>query len=162
MTRPKKNRLYFILATLVSVTFSAIVMLTFFQEAVLFFYTPSELFSKTESQLSVPFRLGGLVVKGSVRHQVKNQTPSVVFDLSDGTYTQLVSYTGVLPDLFREGQGIVAEGCLENPAKLLAGGETPFRATTVLAKHDENYMPPELKKGLDQANRAAFEKSLSQ
>ena len=166
MTRHKKHRLYFILGTLVCVTFSAVVMLTFFKESLVFFYTPSELSSKTAAQLAKPFRLGGLVMKGTVHYQVHHQTPTVTFDVSDGVEVQRVVYTGILPDLFREGQGIVAEGTLGRASKITTEEVPLFYATTVLAKHDENYTPPELEKGLkraqglNQASHQALEKSL--
>lgn len=157
MTRPKRYRLYFILGTLACVSFSAAVVLTLFQEGLVFFYTPSELLKKTPEHLSKSFRLGGLVVEGSVHHQVINQVPHVTFVLSDGTRSQKVIYQGILPDLFREGQGIVAEGTLQDPLDL----SSPFQAITVLAKHDETYMPPEVAKGLTPTARLALEKSLS-
>lgn len=158
MTPHKRRRLYFILGTMVSVAFSLGMLLTFFEEAVVFFYTPSELSSKTPQQLSRTFRLGGLVVAGSVHHRVEGQTPVVTFDVSDGEGVQTVSYTGVLPDLFRQGQGIVAEGRLQSVSRYLSGQPTVFQATTVLAKHDEKYTPPPLKKAL---NKPTLSETLS-
>lgn len=156
MTPPKRQRLYFILGTLICVAFSATVLLTVFQEAVLFFYTPSELSTKSHDQLARPFRLGGIVVKDSVHHVIYDQKPSVTFEVSDGIASQKISFTGVLPDLFREGQGIVAEGSLQDPEFLKSGKSTLFQATTVLAKHDETYMPPDLEKGLTEAKQKAI------
>lgn len=156
MTSLKKQRLYFILGTLLCVAFSATVLLMVFQDAILFFYTPSELTTKSNDQLSRPFRLGGIVVKDSVHHVIHGKKPSVFFEVSDGVASQKISFTGVLPDLFREGQGIVAEGTLQDPEFLKSGKQTLFRATTVLAKHDETYMPPELDKGLTEAKKKAL------
>ena len=91
------------------------------------------------------FRVGGLVVNGSVRR--KPDSLQVQFDLTDNTETMTVEYTGILPDLFREGQGIVAMGSLQ------VGGK--FVAEEVLAKHDENYMPPEVADALKAAEEKA-------
>ncbi len=101
-------------------------------DTITFFYTPTDVVEK-----GVPpgtrFRLGGLVADGSV---VRGQGKTVSFTVTDTAGTLPVTYIGILPDLFREGQGVIAEGVLE------AGGN--FRADTVLAKHDENYMPREV------------------
>lgn len=104
------------------------------------FYTPSQI----EAGEAVPgqrLRVGGLVVAGSVRRAATGLMVS--FDLSDRQSTVSVDYEGILPDLFREGQGILAKGELIAPGKI--------RATEVLAKHDENYMSPEVKAALEQA-----------
>ncbi len=102
------------------------------QDSIVFFYSPSEV---TEKGLAPGqrFRLGGLVEEGSVK---RGEGATVQFAITDTAKTMRVTYTGVLPDLFREGQGVVTEG------KLDANGV--FVADTVLAKHDENYMPPEV------------------
>lgn len=157
MTRYKKQRLYIVLGTLACAAFSLTVLLICFQDAVLFFYTPSELVTKSQEQLARSFRLGGLVVENSVRYAVKDQTPTVYFEITDGVRSQNVFFSGVLPDLFREGQGVIAQGQLENPTALLKGEGTLFKAKTVLAKHDENYRPPELDKGLKRAKEKSLE-----
>tara|TARA_A100000171_G_scaffold53011_1_gene75374 strand:+ start:4678 stop:5157 length:480 start_codon:yes stop_codon:yes gene_type:complete len=156
MTRHKKHRLYFILGTLFSVSISAGLVLTSFQDAVVYFYTPSELPLKSRDQLSRRLRLGGLVVKGSIDHKDTESVPSVTFRVSDGTSISTIHYEGILPDLFREGQGIVAEGFLENPSD----PRSNFRAEVVLAKHDENYRPPEPEKRLDKSSRSDYQKTL--
>lgn len=100
--------------------------------SIVFFYSPSDVVAMHESP-GKRFRLGGLVEKGSV---VRDAGTTVRFVVTDGAKTLPVTYTGVLPDLFREGQGVVAEGILEP--------DGVFHADSVLAKHDEKYMPPEV------------------
>lgn len=104
--------------------------------AIVYFYAPSDLAAKSVKP-GQRFRLGGLVAKGSV---VRGGGTKVDFGVTDTLETVKVRYDGVLPDLFREGQGVIAEG------KLDGGGV--FQADTVLAKHDETYMPPEVAKAL--------------
>jgi cytochrome c-type biogenesis protein CcmE len=102
------------------------------RDSIVFFYGPSDV---AEMQVTPEqrFRLGGLVEMGSVK---RGEGTSVRFVVTDGAKTLPVTYTGVLPDLFREGQGVVAEGVLQP--------DGVFHADNVLAKHDENYMPPEV------------------
>ncbi|NBX65911.1 MAG: cytochrome c maturation protein CcmE [Proteobacteria bacterium] len=108
-----------------------------------YFQTPSDIANGTltEQQLSRHMRIGGLVKTGTLKHKGEKHE----FVVTDGVNDLAVSYRGVLPDLFREGQGIVAEGKYEAPEK-------KFIAKEVLAKHDENYMPPDVKKGLERAH----------
>ena len=109
-------------------------------ENMLFFFSPTQLHAG-EAPVGQNVRIGGLVVDGSVRRTPGDLT--VQFDLTDTAQSVTVRYTGILPDLFREGQGIVAMG------KLGTGGI--FTAEEVLAKHDENYMPPEVAESLQKA-----------
>ena len=111
-------------------------------ENMLYFYSPSQI-SAGEAPNGPSIRVGGLVVEGSVR---RGQGLEVAFSLTDGAATVDVSYAGILPDLFREGQGIVASGVLDPGAVL--------RAEEVLAKHDENYMPPEVAEAMEMAKRS--------
>jgi cytochrome c-type biogenesis protein CcmE len=111
-----------------------------FQNNLLYFYSPSQIASG-EVETGQMFRLGGLVVEGSVERESDGITTQ--FDLTDTAGSITVSYTGLLPDLFREGQGIVAQGKI-NPQGV-------FVAQEVLAKHDENYMPPEVAEALKEA-----------
>lgn len=111
---------------------AAFLVLSALQDSIVFFYSPSDIESKG-IQAGQRIRIGGLVAQGSVK---KDGATNVSFDISDGARTVKVSYNGLLPDLFREGQGIVAEGRLDSPTQLTAD--------TVLAKHDEKYMPPEV------------------
>jgi cytochrome c-type biogenesis protein CcmE len=106
------------------------------RDSIVFFYSPSEV-AEMRIAPGQRFRLGGLVEVGSV---VRGEGTSVHFVITDRAKTLPVTYTGVLPDLFREGQGVVAEGVLEP--------DGVFHADNVLAKHDENYMPPEVAKKL--------------
>jgi cytochrome c-type biogenesis protein CcmE len=134
MTR-KRARLYGVLLLLLGVGVAAALVLTALKDNVSYFRTPTEIVSGTypEHASGRALRLGGMVEKGSVVH---NGT-IVTFRLTDFTNTMSVHYEGLLPDLFREGQGVIAEG------KMAADGV--FMADTILAKHDEKYMPPELK-----------------
>jgi cytochrome c-type biogenesis protein CcmE len=106
------------------------------RDSIVFFYSPSDV---TEMSIApgTRFRLGGLVEEGSV---VRGEGTTIRFVVTDQAKTLPVTFTGVLPDLFREGQGVVAEGMLE--------ADGVFHADSVLAKHDENYMPPEVAKKL--------------
>jgi cytochrome c-type biogenesis protein CcmE len=106
------------------------------RDSIVFFYSPSEV-AEMGIAPGTRFRLGGLVETASV---VRGEGTSVRFVITDQAKTLSVTYTGVLPDLFREGQGVVAEGTLEP--------DGIFHADSVLAKHDENYMPPEVAKKL--------------
>jgi cytochrome c-type biogenesis protein CcmE len=130
MTR-KQRRLTMIGCALVVLAFAAGLVLYALRDSIVFFSTPS----MAAEQHIVPgkrFRLGGLVQPGSL----KCGDGAVTFDVADGSATMAVAYKGILPDLFREGQGVVAEGALDSSGV--------FRADTVLAKHDENYMPKEV------------------
>jgi len=118
--------------------------LTAFQSSVEFFVSPSEIAAGAESP-GRTLRLGGLVEAGSVRHSAPDGHPLVRFRLTDGKASVEVSYTGALPDLFREGQGIVAIGAVRP--------DGTFGATEVLAKHDENYMPKEVVEALKKSGR---------
>jgi len=106
------------------------------RDSIVFFYTPSEVAEK-HLDTGQRFRLGGLVENGSLK---RGEGTTVSFVITDKRATLPVTYTGVLPDLFREGQGVVAEGALTS--------EGVFHADSVLAKHDEKYMPPEVAKKL--------------
>jgi cytochrome c-type biogenesis protein CcmE len=135
MTR--KQRRGVLIGTCVAVLALAVGLVLFaMRDSIVFFYSPSEV-----AQMAIApgqrFRLGGLVESGSV---VRGEGTSVRFVITDRAKTLPVTYTGVLPDLFREGQGVVAEGVLEP--------DGVFHADNVLAKHDENYMPPEVAKKL--------------
>jgi len=108
-----------------------------FEENLLFFYSPTQVLAG-EPPDGAKFRLGGLVMAGSMHREPGDLT--VNFEVTDNQNTMVVSYEGVLPDLFREGQGVIAHGRLQPDGS--------FRAEEVLAKHDENYMPPEVAEAL--------------
>jgi cytochrome c-type biogenesis protein CcmE len=132
MNPRKRRRLYFAAALLVAGAGGAALVLGALRDNVLYFYSPSDIAAK-HVQPGVAFRIGGLVEKGSVAHGPR---ADVRFVVTDGRANVPVEFRGVLPDLFREGQGIVALGAL-NTAGV-------FDASEVLAKHDEKYMPPEV------------------
>ena len=129
----RKRRLILIVTMVTGISVAAGFAFVAFNENMMFFFTPSDVQAGKAPQGRL-FRMGGMVVKGSVKKSAKNV--DVIFDLTDNEKAVTVKYSGILPDLFREEQGIVAKG------KLNAKGE--FIAEEVLAKHDENYMPPEV------------------
>ncbi|MEQ8968576.1 MAG: cytochrome c maturation protein CcmE [Azospirillaceae bacterium] len=139
MTR-KKRRLYLVGLVMLGVGSATALALTAFQDNLLFFYSPSDLEARPVDA-DQRLRLGGLVEEGSVTRQEDGLT--VEFTVTDTARSVPVVYAGLLPDLFREGQGVVVQGTL--------GGDGRFRADEVLAKHDENYMPPEVAEALKQA-----------
>ena len=131
---PKKKRFYIIFLAFSFFCFIVGITLIILQDNILFFYSPSEILQKNLKQ-NEKVRLGGLVEENSVvRNDIK-----INFTITDLKKNIEVSYEGILPDLFREGQGVIVNGYLKNNI---------FEATEVLAKHDENYMPPEIKKKL--------------
>ena len=141
MTPKKRRRLYFAIALVVAGAVAATLVVRALQDNVLYFYSPSDIASK-HVPADVAFRIGGLVQKGTL---VRGPGERVRFFVTDGRRRVAVEYTGALPDLFREGQGVVASGVLS------AGGV--FRASEILAKHDERYMPPEVVQALKRAGR---------
>jgi cytochrome c-type biogenesis protein CcmE len=147
MMHPKrKKRLYLIVLMVAGIGVGIALALNAFNDNLMFFYSPSEVV-EGQAPADHPIRIGGLVTTGSVQRQADGLT--VHFDITDNAETVTVEYTGILPDLFREGQGIVARG------KLDTGGV--FVAEEVLAKHDENYMPPEVADALKTAHQEGVE-----
>lgn len=136
MTR-RQRRSIFIVSGMAVLGLAAFLVLSALQDSIVFFYSPTDIEAK-QIEPGRRVRLGGLVAEGSVE---KSGT-LVNFTISDGTRAVKVSYNGLLPDLFREGQGVIAEGKLDGPGA--------FTADTVLAKHDEKYMPPEVAASLKQ------------
>jgi cytochrome c-type biogenesis protein CcmE len=132
MSPKKQRRLAFAIALLVAGACGAALIVFALKDNILFFYSPSDLATRPVPA-GTSFRIGGLVQQGSV---VRNQGLDVRFVVTDGKNSVPVHYTGVLPDLFREGQGVVALGKRESNGV--------FDAQEVLAKHDERYMPPEV------------------
>ncbi|MBK8453264.1 MAG: cytochrome c maturation protein CcmE [Thiofilum sp.] len=141
MTAMRQQRLILVLLIVLGVGIAAAFMLRAFQENMMFFYGPKEI-KAGQAPLDREFRVGGLVVNGSVE---RGESLQVKFALTDWTETVQVHYEGILPDLFREGQGIIARG------RLLANGTV--QAVEVLAKHDENYMPPEVAASLPHTSK---------
>jgi len=135
---PRRQRMVLIGLVIAGVAVSAAFALQAFRENVLFFFSPSEI-AAGEVPLERGFRLGGMVLDGSIEREPGSLT--VHFVVTDFANSIPVHYTGVLPDLFGEGQGVVARG------RMTADGS--FMAEEVLAKHDENYMPPEVAEALE-------------
>lgn len=133
MTPARKKRLALVALMIGGVAVGVGFALNSLNQSIMFFLTPSEVLAG-DAPSDRLFRVGGMVVKGSVSRPGDGLT--VQFDLTDNEKQVTVRYTGILPDLFREGQGIIANGRLD--------GSGRFVAEEVLAKHDENYMPPEL------------------
>ncbi|MGB3288634.1 MAG: cytochrome c maturation protein CcmE [Burkholderiaceae bacterium] len=136
----RHKRIALIVGGVAALGVATALVLNAFQSNLVFFFTPTQV-SAGEAPKERSFRIGGIVETGSVQRQSDGLT--VKFTVTDTAKTIPVTYTGILPDLFREGKGVVAQGRLE-PDGL-------FRAEEVLAKHDENYMPPEAQHALDQA-----------
>ena len=138
--KPRHRRMWWVLAGLVLVAAAVTLVLRALNANVMFFYSPTQVLAG-EAPASAAFRLGGLVEDRSV--QRSGDGMQVRFMVTDGAQRVPVQYRGLLPDLFREGKGVVVSG------KLQDGGA--FEASQVLAKHDENYMPPEAAHALEQA-----------
>jgi cytochrome c-type biogenesis protein CcmE len=130
------------MAGLATLAIAAALVLNAFRSNLVFFFSPTQVTAR-EAPQGRPFRIGGLVEAGSLQREPSSLT--VRFRVTDTAQTVPVAYIGLLPDLFKEGKGVVAQGTL--------GDDGVFRATEVLAKHDENYMPPPAKAAVDQARR---------
>jgi cytochrome c-type biogenesis protein CcmE len=142
--KPRHKRIAAIALGIAALGVVTALVLTAFQENLVFFFTPTQVAEK-KAPMGRTFRIGGMVENGSVRRQADGVT--VQFTVTDTAKTLPVLYKGSLPDLFREGKGVVAQGQL--------GPDGVFRASEVLAKHDENYMPPEAQEAVDQAQQAS-------
>jgi cytochrome c-type biogenesis protein CcmE len=154
MNPKRKNRLVLVLLIIVGVGGAVALGLKALDQNLLYFFSPTQVMAG-EAPVDHSFRVGGLVVNGSVNRESDGLTSH--FDLTDNDKTISVSYTGILPDLFREGQGIVATGKLDGSSK---EGNLHFVAEQVLAKHDENYMPPEVQDALDKAHVEGKQKGI--
>lgn len=137
--KPRHKRIAIVVGVLAMVGGAAALVLNAFQSNMVFFYSPTQVAS-LEAPVAKTFRLGGLVQQGSVQRDGLN----VHFVVTDTVQTTPVRYQGILPDLFKEGKGVVAQGQLQNGV---------FVAREVLAKHDENYMPPEAAEALKRAGQ---------
>ena len=142
MTKRQK-RFAYIAAGLAAIGIAAALILNALSSNVAFYFTPTQIFNK-EAPVNKTFRVGGMVESGSLKREGDGLT--VHFVVTDTAKRIPVIYKGILPDLFSEGKGVVAQGRLEN--------DGVFRAEEVLAKHDENYMPPEAQHAIDQAQKA--------
>jgi len=142
MTPKRKQRLVIVLAILVGVTVAVGLTLFALSQNINLFYSPTQI-AQGEAPTDTRIRAGGMVVEGSVERSTDSLL--VRFELTDYAETVPVEYTGILPDLFREGQGIVAQGSIDDNGV--------FQAVEVLAKHDENYMPPEVAEALQASGK---------
>ena len=145
--KPRHKRAAIIAGGLATLGIAAYLVLNAFQSNLVFFFTPTQVASG-EAPKNRTFRIGDLVKTGSL----KRDNLTVNFVVTDSARDMNVSYTGILPDLFREGKGVVAQGKL--------GADGTFTASEVLAKHDENYMPPEAQQALDQAELKKIVKTM--
>ena len=139
--KPKNKRLSLIVATLTALAASVALILVAFEDNVVFFYSPSDLLKKRPGP-SQKLRIGGLVKKDSIKREPG--VTEVSFEVTDLNNSVPVVFNGILPDLFREEQGVVAEGRYR---------EQLFYATQILAKHDEQYMPPEVAESLKKSGK---------
>ena len=135
-----KSRIYILIFSLTSIAIIIFFALRSLEENVIYFFSPTEIYSKSDISFNKKIRLGGLVKKGSTS---KSGT-TINFIITDLKNEIIVSYNGLVPNLFSEGKGVVAEGKLRD--------KKYFVADKILAKHDENYMPPEVSKSLDESN----------
>ena len=133
----RQNRMILVALLVMGVSLAGYLGLKAFNENLLYFFSPTDV-AEGKAPKGKSFRLGGMVAKNSV----KRDGIKVMFDVTDYANTFRVNYSGILPDLFKEGQGIITTGSLINGT---------FMATEVLAKHDENYMPPEVADALEKA-----------
>ena len=142
--KPRHKRIAMIAGGLAAIAVAAGLILAAFQQNLVFFFTPSQV-AANEAPRGKTFRIGGMVEKGSVNRQSDGLT--VRFTVTDTAKSIPVTYRGALPDLFREGKGVVAQGRI--------GADGVFQASEVLAKHDENYMPPEAEEAVKRAHETA-------
>ena len=143
MNSTQKKRLGLIAGGLIICGAAAALVFNAFEENLVFFFSTSQV-AAHEAPEGRAFRIGGFVQEGSVQRQKDGVT--VRFEVTDTAHTVPVTYKGSLPDLFKEGKGVVAQGKLQNGV---------FVADQVLAKHDENYMPPEAEKAVQDAHKKA-------
>ena len=141
--KPRHKKFTYIVIALVALGAAVGLVLYALKSNVSLYFTPTQVYNK-EAPQGRNFRIGGLVEPGSLKRQ--NNDLTVHFNITDNTRSMPVIYKGILPDLFKEGKGVVAQGKIE--------ADNLFHAEEVLAKHDENYMPPEAKDALDKAAKA--------
>ena len=137
LSKKVKSRIFFLAVSMISAAIVIFIVLRSLEENVVYFFSPSEIYNKTDISFDKKIRIGGLVKTNSIN---KNET-SIDFIITDLKKEILVSYNGLVPNLFSEGKGVVAEGKLKD--------KKYFVADKILAKHDENYMPPEVSKALE-------------
>jgi len=139
-TKKVKGKIFFLLFFFILAALIIFVVLRSLEENVVYFFSPTEIYNKTNISLNKKIRVGGLVKKNSLSKKEK----TINFIITDLKNEIIVSYTGIIPNLFSEEKGVVAEGKLTD--------KKFFVADKILAKHDENYMPPEVSKSLEKSN----------
>ena len=140
LSRKVKSRIFFLILSFAAAAMIIFIVLRSLEENVVYFLSPTEIYNKTNITFDKTIRIGGLVKMNSIS---KNET-SISFIITDLKKEIIVSYEGIVPNLFSEGKGVVAEGKLRD--------KKYFVASKILAKHDENYMPPEVSKALEMSN----------
>ena len=140
LSKKVKSRIFFLIFSFVAAAMIIFIVLRSLEENVVYFLSPTEIYNKTNITFDKTIRIGGLVKMNSIS---KNET-SISFIITDLKKEIIVSYEGIVPNLFSEGKGVVAEGKLKD--------KKYFVASKILAKHDENYMPPEVSKALEMSN----------
>ena len=140
LSRKVKSRIFFLILFLLAASVMIFFILKSLEENVVYFLSPTEIYNKPDISFKKKIRIGGLVKINSVN---KDKT-SIIFIITDLNNEIIVSYNGLVPNLFSEGKGVVAEGRLKD--------KKYFIADKILAKHDENYMPPEVSKALEMSN----------
>ena len=140
LSKKVKSRILFLVILLLLATVVIFFIFKSLEENIVYFFSPSEIYDKPNISLNEKIRIGGLVKEDSI---FKDQT-SIKFIITDLKKEIIVSYSGVVPNLFSEGKGVIAEGELKD--------KKYFVADEILAKHDENYMPPEVSKALEKSN----------
>ena len=140
LSKKVKSRIFFLILSFAAAAMIIFIVLRSLEENVVYFLSPTEIYNKTNITFDKTIRIGGLVKTNSIS---KNET-SIIFIITDLKKEIIVSYEGIVPNLFSEGKGVVAEGKLKD--------KKYFIASKILAKHDENYMPPEVSKALEMSN----------
>ena len=140
LNKKVKSRILFLCISFFIIGLIFFIILKSLEENVVYFFSPTEIYNKSDISLSKKLRVGGLVKEGSI----KREKDGINFIITDLKNEILVSYNGLVPNLFSEGKGVVAEGKLND--------KKYFIAHKILAKHDENYMPPEVSKALEKSN----------
>ena len=140
LSKKVKSRIFFLAVSLISVAIVIFIVLRSLEENVVYFFSPTEIYNKADISFDKKIRIGGLVKINSIT----KENSSINFIITDLKKEIIVSYKGLVPNLFSEGKGVVAEGKLKD--------KKYFVADKILAKHDENYMPPEVSKALEKSN----------
>ncbi len=140
LSKKVKSRMIFLLLLLLSASVIIFFILKSLEENLIYFFSPTEIYDKPNISLNTKIRIGGLVKENSLSKNKK----SIKFIITDLKNEIIVSYNGLIPNLFSEGKGVIAEGQLKD--------KKYFVADKILAKHDENYMPPEVSKALEKSN----------